>query len=878
MDDNSFEYANFSNLSFIEQLYNKYKEHPEQVDPSWKYFFEGMRLASILPMEKTEVKEQGSSEFRIKSLQSGYRYFGHLAADCNPLVSAQDPSSIEQLNVRSYGELDGAMKTTLEAMQKTYCGKVGYELLHLDKEKQEFITSRIESSHTLHIDKKAILKDLSYAELFESFIHMKYQGQKRFSLEGGEVLIPMLKAILDRAGSYGATECVLGMAHRGRLNVLANLMMKPYMQMFYEFSPGYVPSIEEGSGDVKYHKGYESTISTINGYKIHTQLCTNPSHLEAVGPILEGIAKAKQLLSPKKEEGVIPILIHGDAALAGQGVVYETLQLSQLDGYSTGGTIHLVINNQLGYTTTPEEGRSTRYCTDIVKGFGMPVFHVNGEDPEGCVFVSALALEIREKFKCDVFIDILCYRKYGHSEADEPHFTQPQLYKNIQQRLGVRSIYRDTLIKEGIVSAEEASKLEESIKAEFNQAVEAIAGIKNEPKPKKELQELSHVKTGVSEDVLTTLGMQCCKMPEDLKMHPKIERIFQDRETSLQKKEGIDWGFAETLAYATLLVEGYPVRISGEDVQRGTFAHRHAAIVDSYTEKKYFPLKHINESEGMFSVYNSALSEYAVLGFEFGFASVMPKGLFIWEAQYGDFANTAQVVIDQYIVAAETKWGVKNPLVMLLPHGYEGGGPEHSSARVERYLQQCSDNNMVLAIPTTSAQMFHLLRRHVLWSEKKPLLIFTPKNLLRYPPSLCTLKDLTEGMFYEIFDDLAHKEAKKVMICSGKVYYDLIDERAKRKDESIAIIRIEQLYPLSKETLKTLLESYSKMEKCLWVQEEHSNMGAASYIMPTLREVLSDKVKLCYVGRASSSSPAAGSQALHQKEKIKMLEEAFKEV
>lgn len=895
-EQNNLSYLNLGNLNFIEGLYRDYLVNPESVELSWRYFFEGVKLSSHF--QSVSVGQSSS-----KALIEGYRCFGHLAAHCNPLKEGPSPQDISELKLDTYGfkqedletEVDTwgvlpggktKLKDLIKALETIYCQTIGVEIGHLEASKQAFIVKKLEANLSNSLtkqDKKSILKDLNKSEIFESFIHRKYPGQKRFSLEGGESLIPLFNEVLDKSANLGVEECVIGMAHRGRLNLLANIMEKSYRDIFYEFSPYYMPNTCEGSGDVKYHKGFKVNKTTKSGKSIKLELSENPSHLESVNMVVEGIVKAKQILTknPDAEGMIVPVLIHGDASLAGQGAVYETLQLSNLEGYKVGGTLHIVINNQVGFTATEKETRSTRYCTDIAKAFDCPVFHVNGDDPEACVEVGRLAIELRQKFRCDVFIEIVCYRKYGHSEGDEPLFTQPKLYQEIQKKQNVRNLYKEKLTKTHELTAEEGQNLEDTFLEELNQAEKDIAELVNtkaKPCDKKAEPSSKELPTAVSEKTLLNLATSFCSTPQDVSVHPKIHKLLQDRLQALQEKKGIDWGLAEYLAYASLLVKGYPVRISGEDCQRGTFAHRHAAIVDQISEKKYFPLAHLSEDQALFTVYNSHLSEYGVMGFEFGYAQVMQQGLVIWEAQFGDFANGAQIIIDQYVSSCEQKWGINNGLILFLPHGNEGQGPEHSSARLERFLQMTANSNMQIVVPTHPSQMFHLLRNHAFEIKKKPLVVFTPKGLLRYQPSLSFLKDFTEGSFKEVIEDKEHLQADTLILCSGKVYYDLIEEREKQKANHVAIVRIEQLYPWPKDLLKKMISQYPHVKKYIFAQEEHRNMGPYEYVLRHAREILPDNAKLCYVGRAASASPAAGSLALHNLEKKELLEKAFKKL
>jgi len=885
MFDKSFEYANLSNLAFIEKIYAEYKLDPSKVDPSWVYFFEGMELASSLakvPFHKIEKSEKSSA---TRFLLEWFRFYGHLYANINPLKEAKElpihiplayagcDSSDLSKTVETKGLLDEDslnISQIISKLQRIYASNIGIELLHLSDEKKEFITSYFEKGDLdLSPEQKLeVFTLLNQSELFESYIHLKHPGQKRFSLEGGESFIPSLHALIKQASNEGTKECVIGMAHRGRLNVLTNVMGKGYQDVFVEFTPGYIPPSSEGRGDVKYHKGYVCQFNAGSAKTVRLELCPNPSHLESVDPVLEGIVKAKQI-KEKQSASILPIMIHGDASLAGQGVVYEVLQMSKIDGYSTDGTIHFVINNQIGFTANPSEARSTKYCTDIAKGFEIPIFHVNGDDPESCVKVARFAAMFRARFKCDVFIDILCYRKYGHSEGDEPFFTQPALYKVIQAKDNVRNLYKAQLIKEGVITEERASFIEKEFLALLESPSEKINN-QSEPEKIKTLKSPE-----ITESRLKAITSKFCEFPKELKVNSKIERLFQERKAMVEKAEAIDWGLAEYLAYGVILSEGRSVRISGQDCRRGTFAHRHAAVVDQETEENYFPLSHLSQDQGKLYVYNSLLSEYAVLGFEYGYAQIAKEDLTIWEAQFGDFANGAQIIIDQYICSSEQKWGVRSPVTLMLPHGYEGQGPEHTSARLERFLQLAAQENMRIIMATRPAQVFHALLEQVFSDVKRPLVLFNPKGLLRFTPSLSKLLEFTESGFHKVFGDEPHLAATKVLICSGKVYYDLLSEREKRNLNDVAIIRIEQLYPLDTQGIKEHLMKFNSAKKFVWVQEEHKNMGAYFFVEPHLTQILKERGSLEYAGRDESASPATGSMALHGKEKEQFINQAF---
>lgn len=872
----------FSNLAYVEELFQRYQADPSSLEPSWKHFFEGWELASSL------VPAGASLDLKIYHLIEAYRVYGHLKAQINPL--APPPGDVWELSLAHLGfqasdlsqnfptcgflpQPEAPLSEIIAALEKTYCGAIGVEYMGLRKpELESWLQKIIEPNFTLPFskeDKLEIFHQLNRAEFFETFLHTKYVGQKRFSLEGGETLIPMLAFALESGIGEGIHEIVIGMAHRGRLNVLANILNKSYETIFNEFEAHYIPDLTEGTGDVKYHKGFIGSLQTKKGEKIAITLSANPSHLEAVDPVVEGQARAKQEL--KGASTVLPILIHGDASVAGQGVVYETLQLSKLNGYETGGTIHVVINNQIGFTTLPKDGRSTQYCTDIAFAFGAPVFHVNAEKPESCVYAMLLALKIRQKFHCDVFLDLYCYRKYGHNEGDEPAFTQPQEYKIIREKKSIREIYKESLIGEGILDSAIGEKLETEFRNLLQAALDKVTS--KTPSTEAPVKEsfFTPIATAVPAPVLLELAGDFCKVPEGFNIHPKIKKLAEERVAMLQNNT-IDWGMAEHLAYASLLADGVHVRISGQDCRRGTFSHRHAMWVDQTEEnRRYFPLSHLKNKKALFDVFNSPLSEFAVLGFEFGYSLFYPNSLVIWEAQFGDFANGGQVIIDQFIACSEQKWGHRSGITLFLPHGYEGQGPEHSSARIERYLQLSGDDNWQIVNCTTPVQLFHVLRRQPMRKAQKPLVIFTPKAILRHPLCISPLQSFTEGTFEEFIDDPKNiNQPKRVLFCSGKVYYDLVSER---KNDDIAIVRIEQLYPFHREKFQKLVEKYKSAQEFCFVQEEHSNMGAWNYLRPILNELTGKPIR--YIGRGPSSSTAAGSYALHKKQYSEMMQEAF---
>lgn len=890
--DEKFSFANISNLTLIEGLYEQYLENPESVDPSWCHFFEGMQFATL--SHKIPSSEE-SPDLRIYHLIESYRVYGHLCAEFNPMSSGSKEVpelSLENHHFRKeeWGEnfptcgflKEGSapLSKIVEALKKTYCGKIGIEYMGLvDPELEKWLQERIEPNFDLKLTKEDKLDTLRYlnkAELFESFIHIKYVGQKRFSLEGEESFIPFLGEMIESGAAEGLEEVYLGMAHRGRLNVLANILNKSYAQIFHEFEDYYTPDLLEGTGDVKYHKGFEGNLPLKSGKTIKVILEANPSHLESVDPIVEGKTRARQQLK-KNVKGVLPVIVHGDAAVAGQGVVYETLELSRLNGYKTGGTIHIVINNQIGFTTLPKDSRSTRYCTDIAKTVGAPVFHVSAEDPEGCVAVAKIAIALRQKFHCDLFIDLVGYRKYGHNEGDEPGFTQPLEYQIIKKKKNIRELYRDQLIQEGVLSQQEANDLEGAFKESLHRALESVktSSIKTSPKVKVKGDLFIPTQTAVSADLLKEVAKIFCTVPADFHLHSKLQRQVQER---LQMVEGggekptIDWGMGEHLAYATLLWEGIHIRLSGQDSRRGTFSHRHAMWVDQVNNRTYFPLSHLKEGQALFDVYNSPLSEYAVLGFDYGYSIAYPQSLVIWEAQFGDFCNGAQIIIDQYIATCEQKWNQPCNLTLKLPHGYEGQGPEHSSSRMERFLQLCGEENMQVVNATTPAQLFHVLRRQALREVKKPLILFTPKAMLRHPLCVSPLSAFTTGTFQEIVDDpTPPSRVRRLAFCSGKIYFDLIQ---KRQAEGLAVIRIEQLYPLNGQQIRTFLEKYRGYDEVVWIQEEHENMGAWHHIHFFFSQEL--QVPIRYIGRGRSASPAAGSHALHKQQQEVLMDQVLK--
>ncbi len=891
----------------IDDLYKTYLETPEALDESWKHFFDGFELARQKYPEKPAAGSAGNlnKEFALLNLIHGYRQRGHLFTKTNPVRARRKYSPT--LAIENFGLEKSDLEKTFQAgtnigigpaklkdiiahLEATYCSSIGVEYVYMRKpELVQWLQERMESTRNAQDfaaeARKHIFYHLKLAVGFENFIHKKFVGQKRFSLEGGETLIPSLDAVIERGAELGIEEFVVGMSHRGRLNVLANILEKPYENIFKEF---YGKAYEDDilQGDVKYHLGYENEVLTDFGKKVKLKLMPNPSHLEAVGPLVQGMVRSRiNSVYGNDYSRAAGIVIHGDAAIAAQGVVYETIQMSQLNGYKTGGTIHLVINNQVGFTTPYLDARSSTYCTDVAKVTRSPVFHVNGDDVEALIFTIKLAMEFRQRFHNDVFIDILSYRKYGHNEGDEPRFTQPVLYKAISKHPNPRDIYSEKLHRLGIMDPEEARKeirtFDEFLNAKY-EASEKIKKLKIRKflideyaaydMPQKEVFD-ERVKTGVQRKVLAEIAEKMDTLPGDLSFFKKVNRILSDRRM-MMLDDRLDWAMGELLAYGSLLREGHPVRLSGQDTERGTFAHRHASFVIEGTDEKYFPLKHVSPDQAPFHVYNSPLSEYAVMGFEYGYALAQPNGLTVWEAQFGDFYNVAQVVIDQYLASALEKWGLMNNLVLFLPHGYEGQGPEHSSARIERFLEQAANNNMQLVVPTTPANMFHLLRRQVKMKTRLPLVVFTPKSLLRHPQVVSKVGELTAGSFKAVIDDpYAHpEEVEKVVFTYGRLYYDLSKYRLENGIPGVAIVRLEQLYPLPVKEMDAIMKRYSHAADRLWVQDEPGNMGA----WPMIRRKM-DGIDFKLVARPESASPAAGLMEIHKASLEKILKATFHE-
>ena len=895
-----FSFLGTSHIGFIEDLYKEYLSDPDSIEPSWRAFFQGYDFSksdfSDLLEDQTVVPDEVRKEFSVLNLVHGYRTRGHLFTQTNPVRTRRKYSP--DLSLKNFGLNDSDLELKFQAaselglespaslrdiinhLENTYCRSIGVEYMYVREPDviswiQKFIQSNENAPILDSNDRLYILHKLNEAIAFESFLNTKFVGQKRFSIEGAENLIPGLDFLLQKAAEIGVEEVVLGMAHRGRLNVLTNLFGKPASEIFSEFEG---KQFEEADfdGDVKYHLGYTAERELDNGKKLKLNIAPNPSHLEAVDPIVAGISRAKSRSSyPEDPSKVLPIMIHGDAAISGQGVVYEVIQMERLSGYGTEGTIHVVVNNQVGFTTNFIDGRSSTYCTDVAKVVLAPVLHVNGDDTEAVIHAMRFAIEYRQKWKRDVFIDLLCYRKYGHNEGDEPRFTQPLLYKTISKHPNPRKIYFDKLLATGEVDSNLIREMEsefksmleglfdDSKKIEKNKIVPFMLDEWNDYPRAKKIDIHNIPDTSISKDRLNSVAKTLTALPPGKKFFKKITRLIGDRKKMAFEKNALDWGMAEMMAYGTLLQDGFNIRISGEDVERGTFSHRHAIIKIEDSEEEVCLLDNIPESKGRFAIYNSHLSEYAVLGFDYGYAMASPDTLVIWEAQFGDFSNGAQIIIDQFIAAAEDKWKVQNGLVLLLPHGYEGQGAEHSSARLERFLQLCAQQNMFVCNPTTPANHFHLLRRQMLQKFRKPLVIMSPKSLLRHPLAVSKMEELGEGKFLPVIPDfIDERKVKKVVFCSGKIYYELLEERNRINDEETAIIRLEQLYPLPKKEMDRQLSKYNKKVKLIWTQEEPANMGAWSYL-----RVKTDYPFKCISPKVSASTAPGSKQAAEQVQK-----------
>ncbi len=904
--------------SYIDSLYEQYQDNPDGLEESWRLFFRGFDYG-FGNVENRAAVANGASitpgqvdfdELRVLALIIAYRNRGHLKSTTNPLKERKDRQpfldlkdfsltknslSKKFLAGKEIGLENATLQQIIDRLEAVYCGNIGFEFHHIqDRNKRRWLRRRIEKHTpdkqfdlTLN-EKKRILEKLNGATIFEQFLGKKYVGQKRFSLEGGETTIAALDAIITDAANDQVEEVVIGMAHRGRLNVLANIMGKTYEQIFSEFE-GEMPEDQSfGDGDVKYHLGFSSLVETSDGKKIYLKLTPNPSHLEAVNPVVEGFSRAKaDVLYESDYDRILPILIHGDAAVAGQGVVYEVIQMSQLEGYYTGGTIHFVINNQIGFTTDWQDARSSTYCTSVASVVQAPVIHVNGDDPEAVVFACKLAFEYRQHFNNDVFIDMVCYRKHGHNEGDDPKFTQPHLYEIINHHPDPRAIYSELLAKRGDLEKAISEKMEKGF---WNDLQARLENVKQHKLPyvyqesEEAWRQLKKVtasedyeispETGVDEETIKAVLKHLHTLPEDFKPVSKIRRILKSSQKLVDAGK-LDWGLGELTAYATILLEGNDVRLSGQDVRRGTFSHRHAVFEDQESDVEYNRLSTMKAGQGRFHIFNSLLSEYGVLGFEYGYSLARPDALVIWEAQFGDFLNGAQVMVDQFISAAETKWRRMSGLCMFLPHGYEGQGPEHSSARLERFLQLCANYNMTVANVTTPANLFHLLRRQIVRPFRKPLVLVTPKSGLRHPEVISEIKDFTTGTrFQEIFDDpIASKAKVKILLlCSGKIYFDLLAKQRNDERGDVAIVRVEQLYPLPEKQLEAIFKKYSKAQ-IRWVQEESANNGAWTHILFHF----CDKHPMKLVSRPASASPATGYKKKHDGQQVEIVERAFGE-
>ena len=914
MDNYSF--LNAAHTAYFAELYDQYLQHPDSVEPSWRAFFQGFgfglesngtkQLITAPESQEVEVPEDLQKEFRVVKLIDAYRSRGHLFTKTNPVRDRRKYtptldmenfglSQADLSTVFNAGEIMGigpsSLKVIIEHLKRIYCDSIGVEYMYIrNPEKANWIQKRlnINDNHpNFSADqKKHILKKLNQAVSFENFLHTKYVGQKRFSLEGGESLIPALDAVIESAANQGVEEFVMGMAHRGRLNTLANIFGKSTQDIFNEFDgKDYEEVVFDG--DVKYHLGWTSQRVTDTGKQINMNIAPNPSHLETVGAIVEGITRAKLENKFKGDTNkVLPIVVHGDAAIAGQGLPYEIVQMAKLKGYATGGTIHIVVNNQIGFTTNYLDARSSTYCTDVAKVTLSPVLHVNADDAEAVVHTTLFALDFRMRFGVDVFIDLLGYRKYGHNEGDEPRFTQPKLYKTIAKHPNPRDLYAEELKKEGLIDDQFVKKLEKDYKASLEDSLEGSRKIENtvitpfmedEWKSFQRVDELAmrkEVKTAVSIALLDQTAMGITELPKEHNFLRKIERLIADRKAMYFDRDELDWAMGELLAYGTLLQEGFNVRLSGQDVERGTFSHRHAVIKSENSEQEIVLLNSIKpDKQGHFSVYNSLLSEYGVLGFDYGYAMASPNTLTLWEAQFGDFSNGAQIMLDQYISSAEDKWKLQNGIVLLLPHGYEGQGAEHSSARMERYLQLCAKDNMFVANCTHPANMFHLLRRQMKTNFRKPLVVFTPKSLLRHPLAVSSKSAFTKGAFQAVIKDtlVGPKQAKTLVFCSGKFYYDLLKAREEKKRMDVVLIRLEQLFPLPVKEIQAVLSTYSNVKDIVWAQEEPRNMGAWSFLLLHLPQaVLFRPATRRYYG-----APAAGSAVRFQRRHQQVIDYVF---
>ena len=896
-----YSYISNSDINYIDDLYNKYKSDPKAVDYSWQKFFEGFDFSN-----NNILSETSNSELLVGKLIHSYRLFGHLNSKTNPVRERRNHNV--SFDIKSFGlnksnlsqkfsigtEIglnNATLNQIINKLNDVYVNSIGFEFMHIrDSKEIEWLKDWIERkwyNRSFSIKKKkSILSKLNEAVVFENFLHTKYIGQKRFSLEGGENTITFLNEFINSAADYNVGEVVIGMAHRGRLNVLTTILQKTYDQVFTEFEGNIDPDLIFGDGDVKYHLGYSSLVKSDSGNDIYVKLIPNPSHLESVNPVVQGYVRAQIDEDYNNNfNSAIPIIIHGDAAIAGQGVVYETIQMSNLNGYSAGGVIHFVINNQIGFTTDYDDARSSVYCTDLAKIIDAPILHINGDDAEAVTFAANFAFSYRQKFNKDIFIDLLCYRRHGHNESDEPKFTQPNLYNLIAKHSSPRDIYYNNIINsDSNIDKNYADKLNKNFKKMLQ---ERFNEIKQKPLPyvpqriDKEWDFLNisnsrdfikSPKTSIKESIINKIGKALTTLPNGFKTIRQIEKLIKDRKNNFFNNKSLNWADAELLAYGSLLLENMSVRISGQDVIRGTFSHRHAKIFDANTNAPYTSLNNISKNQGKLDIYNSLLSEFGVLGFEYGYAMASPNSLIVWEAQFGDFSNGAQVIIDQFISSAETKWQKMNGLVVLIPHGHEGQGPEHSSARPERLLSLCSDDNMIVSNITTPANFFHLLRRQLSWKFRKPCFVLSPKSLLRHPLVISQFDEFTKSNFKELINDdfINYNQVTKIVLCTGKFYYDLHEHRIKNKIKNVSLIRIEQLHPFPIEQVMNIFKLYKKNKTILWAQEENENMGYWSFVS----SFNIPEIKL--IARKRSSSPSTGFLKIHLKEQEKLIKQVFK--
>lgn len=917
-----------SNQTYVEEIYEQYLENPANVDASWRVIFDTLPKTQVVEQPHSQVRdyfrklarenvpesvtvidpEASAKQVRLLQWINAHRFRGYLEAKLDPINYYRwKISVVPELDYRHHGFTEADLNETVtigkyvygketmkfselaDALKQTYLGTIGLEFMHVqDMEQRNWLQAKIESTLNkplfTHAEKVNLLTELTAADGLERYLGAKFPGAKRFSLEGSDAFIPMMKEIIRHAGRQGMKDVVMGMAHRGRLNMLVNVLGKRPAELFDEFAGKHAD--DNRTGDVKYHQGFSSDFD-VDGERVHLTLAFNPSHLEIVSPVVIGSVRARQeRIRDTEHNKVLAVTVHGDSAVAGQGVVQETLNMSNARGYKVGGTIRIVINNQIGFTTSnPNDTRSTEFCTDIAKMIQAPIIHVNGDDPEAVAFAARMAVEYRTLFKRDIFIDLISYRRHGHNEADEPLATQPMMYSIIKKHPTPRKVYADRLVAEGVLNQDQATEIMNNYRDALDNGDRVVPEWREMDMAAVDwLQYLNYDWTAPYEskfpqDRFYTLAKRVCEYPESLRPHSRVEKIYSDRKEMYEGKKLLDWGMAETMAYATLLDEGTHVRLSGEDAGRGTFFHRHAVVHNQNDGTGYVPLAHLHANQGRFEVWDSVLSEEAVLAFEYGYATTDPKTLTIWEAQFGDFANGAQIVIDQFISSGEQKWGRMCGLVMLLPHGYEGQGPEHSSARLERYLQLCAQQNMQVCVPSTPAQAYHMLRRQAIRKMRRPLVAITPKSLLRHPLAVSSLEELTEGEFQnvigEIDSNIAAKKVKRVVMCSGKVYYDLLEQRRQNEQTDIAIIRIEQLYPFPYEDMKKVLEPYAHVKDFVWCQEEPQNQGAWYCSKHNFEASIPEKAKLTYAGRPASASPAVGYTSLHAQQQKQLVDDAL---